>query len=165
MGISQETHSGRRKKTQTRGGLPLLERDLTQFTNLSGHLKGWDESSDSDGSIVSTIFWDCLDVHVLGPLFIFYFLFLVLYLNFDFPSGTRVGGFTGPLSIFPMQPHWANLLVLLSTFTLALLIGFMRIGGQIWLGEQILIHKFYNKTMKFFFCACFVMAFLKLFAA
>lgn len=38
-------------------------------------------------------------------------------------------------------------------------------GGQIWLGGQILIHKFYNKTMQIFFCACFVMAFLKVFAA
>lgn len=74
MGISPGNSFWKKEKTPARGGTYLFWKETWHsFTNLSGHLKGWDESSDNEGSIVSKIFWDYLDVHVLGPLFKLWF--------------------------------------------------------------------------------------------
>ena len=70
-GISPGNSFWKKEKT-ARGETYLLERDLTQFFQF---IKRWDESSDNEGSIVSKIFWDCLDVHVFGPLFKLWFPF------------------------------------------------------------------------------------------
>lgn len=58
-------------------------------------------------------------------------------------------------SLFPNMPtektiNWIisrrNLLFLPSTFNLALLIGFLRLGGSTWLGTQAVTLTFHNKT-------------------
>lgn len=78
---------------------------------------------------------DCLDTRILDSV---YFALM------SGPQRWARGVCWISWSLFLMCPHWLNLPFLFSTFNLTLLICWLNMGGQTWLGAQVVTLKFNN---------------------